>query len=144
MSWWVYLEDHTAKPYCDYGTPLDQWKPTYSYETGPCPSPCFPTVIVEHFEDGGTLRIGGTDEAELNVTYNYGGEFRKALGRGFRETLNGERAGDVLALLEKGVEILGTERSSDYWESTPGNAGAVLQRLAEWARQYPDAVFRVS
>jgi hypothetical protein len=144
MSWWVYLQDYQAKPWCDYGTPLDQWTPKYSYETEPCPEPCYPSVIVERFQDGGTQPMGGTDEAEINVTYNYGREFHQVLGADFREALSGKRASDVLALLEAGAAQLGTERSADYWEPTPGNAGAVLARLAAWARQHPDAVFRVS
>ena len=35
-------------------------------------------VEVPSFEEGGTLALGGTTEADLNVTYNYGKLFRFA------------------------------------------------------------------
>jgi hypothetical protein len=151
MSWWVYLQDHTAEPTCSYGTPPEKYKKKYPSDE-PCPEPCYPAVIVEPFEDGGTYVVGGTCEAELNVTYNYGGEFRRAWaddpnpsGSGVLvRMLDGKRAGDVIEILEHGAEVLGTDRALDYWEPTPGNAGAVLARLASWARQHPDAVFKVS
>ena len=39
---------------------------------------------------------------------------------------------------------LGTERSDDYWEATPGNAGHAALILRNWAMKHPDAVWRVS
>lgn len=151
MGWDVALQDLAAKPWCDYGTPLDQWTPQYSYETGPCPAPCYPSVEIERHAEGGTYAVGGTTEAEVSITYNYGGFFRDAmedpdpeesdiLGR----MLGGKRAGDVIPMLERAVERLGTERDPDYWKATAGNAGAMLNLLLTWARQHPDAVFKVS
>lgn len=151
MSWWVCLKDTTAEPTCDYGTPLDQWQPRYSYETEPCPEPCYPSVIVDRHAEGGIYVMGGTSEGEINVTYNYGGHFRDALhdpnpGESdvLARLLNNRRAGDVVTALEQAVARLGTARSADYWEATPGNAGYALSILLSWARQHPDAVFKVS
>jgi len=102
-------------------------------------------VEVENFTDGGTYAIGGTDRAELNITYNYGVRFREAWdGVGLKEALNDRRAGDVVVALDLAVAHLGIEPDDDYWEPTAGNAGRALARLSEWAHQHPDAVFEVS
>jgi hypothetical protein len=152
MGWDVALQDHAAKPWCDYGTPLDQWVPKYDFETEPCPEPCCPAVKVERHAEGGTYAIGGTSEAEVSITYNYGKHIREAwpedpdpeasnvLGR----MLDGKRAGDVIKTLERAVGQLGTDTDDDYWKPTPGNAGHMLNVLLGWARQHPEAVFKVS
>jgi hypothetical protein len=57
--------------------------------------------IGHHDMTGGTYIAGGTDEAWLNVTYNYGGILLRALGCPFRE-LNGRLASDTIPLLEEG------------------------------------------
>lgn len=143
MSWWVSLEDHKAPPICSFGKAAGEFAPDYPGE-GPCPEPCYPAVEVTSFEDGGTYVLGGSNEASLNVTYNYSPLYWKVWGGGLKETLDGKRAGDVIAALETGAEKLGTERYRDYWAPTDGNAGAALATLLNWARQYPDAVFRVN
>lgn len=152
MSYWVHLEDRTATPWCSYGKePSDALEREY----GVCPEPCYPAVQVEQHSEGGTYRVGGTDEAELNVTYNYGGRFREAweavggqfggIGDGTLGKMIGEkRAADVLPFLKAAVERLGTQPDADYWQPTEGNAGRALAILASWAEQHPDAVFRVS
>lgn len=100
---------------------------------------------VKEFTDGGTYTLGGSDEPDLNVTYNYSGHITAAFdGLNFREALNGKRAADVTPLLEAAVRRLGTARSSDYWEATEGNAGHALSVLLGWAKQYPEAEFYVN
>ena len=94
-------------------------------------------VEVERFTEGGTYAIGGSTDADLNVTYNYGKHFD------FRDELHGKKAADVIPLLEAKVAELGTERDRDYWNPTPGNVGYTLALLLRWAQQYPDAVFDV-
>jgi hypothetical protein len=113
------------------------------------------TVTVDHHEgDGGTYVVGGTDEAELNVTYNYARCFRIAWehagasfdGRGdgtLGEMIGEKRAADVLPALKSAVAFLGTDTFTDYWAPTLGNAGHALSILAGWAEQHPDAVFEV-
>ena len=105
---------------------------------------------VEHFEDGGTYVLGGQTNAELNITYNYGGLFRTALRDSDPDKSNvlgrlfhGKKAGDTIEMLRIAVEELGTETSNDYWEPTPGNAGKALSYLLAWAEQYPDCVWAV-
>ncbi|MDD3474441.1 MAG: hypothetical protein PHP08_00875 [Candidatus Dojkabacteria bacterium] len=101
-------------------------------------------VIVENHSEGGTYVMGGTRDAELNVTYNYSHFYYQHLnGKEGLRWLNGKKAKDVIDALEKAIRELGIERDSDYWEATEGNAGYALRILLTWARQYPDAVFEV-
>jgi hypothetical protein len=99
-------------------------------------------LYVDRFEDGGTYRVGGTDVAELNVTYNYVHHFREHLDAelGIR-WLYGKTGAGTVERLEAAVAALGTDRDQDYWCATPGNAGAALARLLAWAKQYPEGVF---
>lgn len=107
MSWWISLQENGE--FCD--VPL--------------------------FEEGGTYALGGSCEADLNVTYNYGGLFN------FRG-LDGRTGAETQAELDDAVARLGTERDMNYWAATPGNAGVACALLASWARLYPDAVWHVS
>jgi hypothetical protein len=135
MSWWVYLEDRTASPWCNFGSSAPE----------ACSKPCYPVVAVDPHEEGGTHVVGGTRDAELNVTYNYGEFFRQALdkeaGLGW---LDGKKAKDCIGRLADAVGVLGTEAGPDYWKKTPGNAGRALATLLAWANQHPEAVFRIS
>lgn len=100
--------------------------------------------IETHQRHGGTYALGGTSEAWLNITYNYSQFYRQYLDaeKGIR-VLYGKRVVESIPLIEKAIAALGTERSSDYWEPTPGNAGAALNDLLEIARMAgPDAVFQ--
>jgi hypothetical protein len=94
-------------------------------------------VPVETFTEGGTFAIGGESTATVNVTYNYARHFP------FR-ALHGRTGAETLPELEQAVEQLGTERSNDYWEPTPGNAGAAVALLRDWARQHPAATWAIS
>lgn len=114
MSWDVYLKD----------------------ENGDC-------VKIEAHSEGGTYVLGGTDDAELNVTYNYSKHFFDAMGISFSD-LNGMKSSDAILYLEKGVEKLGTQRDVDYWKASEGNSGYALSILLKWAKQYPNATFEVS
>jgi len=91
---------------------------------------------VESFEDGGTYAIGGSAEARLNVTYNYSGHFD------FR-SLHGRATTETIPEMETAVTKLGTHRHADYWQPTPGNAGAAVARLLAWARQHPGCRWEV-
>ncbi len=123
------------------------------------------SVIVNHFKEGGTQPLNGTNEADLNITYNYGWFFFHLLDKdkGLR-WLYGKKAKDCIKRLENAVKELGTNRYyrhpdgfkfnndkehdfetesmiHDYWAPTPGNAGYALNILLEWAREHPEAVF---
>lgn len=113
MSWDVTLEDENGKP-----------------------------LKVKPHTEGGTYVMGGTDDAELNVTWNYG----KYLGFGEENTfiyLDGKKASDVIDMLQSAVDKLGTDKDKDYWAVTPGNAGHTLNILLTWAKQHPNGIFRI-
>lgn len=101
-----------------------------------------PCKVPVHSE-GGTRVAGGTQYAELNVTYNYGGHIRKALHPDGLKWLNGKVAKDVIQQLENAVATLGTRMDDDYWKDTEGNAGFALSILLGWAKLHPEAVFEV-
>ena len=107
-------------------------------------------VAVEAHTEGGQYAVGGTPEASLYVTYNYGEVFRMVLADPtpgepdvLGRLLGGKTASDAIPLLERAVERCGTRQYRDYWAPTPGNAGHALNVLLGWALMHPDAVFRV-
>ena len=121
MSWWV---------------SLNSWNPETHEIGGP--------VEVERFVEGGTLMLGGSVQADLNITYNYSHYFHEALDteKGLK-WLSGRTAAETVVRLEAAVAALGTEPYTDYWEATPGNAGFALSILLAWARKNPEAVWEV-
>ena len=98
--------------------------------------------LVQKHSEGGTYVIGGTDEADMSVTWNYLGLTYEAMGIEFKSMRNLTGAQSI-PLLEKGVAALGTERSDDYWAATPGNAGAMLAVLLSWAKQHPNGRWEI-
>ena len=115
MSWWVYLNEDDA------------------------------LVKVESRSDGGTYIVGGTDQAELNITYNYSPLYHKHFNeKDGLSWLEGRTAKECIPTLEKAVSSLGVERDNDYWKATEGNAGYALSILLEWAKANPEATFSVS
>jgi hypothetical protein len=115
MSWWVYLQDASNQ-----------------------------SVSVEPHQSGGTYRIGGCGEAELNVTYNYSKWYHLALDKDTGlKWLHGKMARECIERLTVAVNQLGTKQAADYWASTRGNAGYALNILLTWARANPDAIFTV-
>ena len=111
MSWWVYLGKTKS-------------------------------VNVDSHEEGGTYCVGGTGVAELNITYNYSKHYYTFLDR--EEGLlwlHDKRAKDTISRLKKAIMYLGTTKDSDYWASTPGNAGHALNILLKWAKKHPSAKF---
>lgn len=155
MSYDVYLEDHTAASTCSFGHPErfvplgckgghapGEFCPEQKEWDGPCSVPCYPTVKVPRFTDGGTYPVGGTTEAELNITYNYGKYYWLCFEGGLR-WLHGKQAGVTIERLERAVRLLGTTQDFDYWKPTPGNCGHALNILLGWARLHPNAVWEV-
>ena len=109
---------------------------------------------VEKHSEGGTYNVEGTDEARLNVTYNYSWFYFLLLDyeKGLRWLTNRE-ADSCIRRLEETSEKLGTNQYKrrddegsyieDYWAPTPGNAGYALNILLGWAKQHPCATFFV-
>ena len=85
-----------------------------------------PKVLKELFvARGGTYAIGGSSEAWLNITYNYGKIYCELWGHGLGD-FHGMKIKEVKPKVEAGIKALGVERHNDYWKPTKGNAGAAL------------------
>jgi hypothetical protein len=117
MSWWVYLVDPKTEE---------------TFSTHP------------HTE-GGTYALGGCGETEVNITYNYSKWYYRHLDdeKGLR-WLNEKTAHQTIDRMKHAVQMLGIERSDDYWEGSSGNAGYALRILLDWAEQNPDGKWIVS
>lgn len=115
MSYWISLEGERVN---DEG----------ETSVGPLPVP--------EFQEGGTQPVGGTNEADLNVTYNYGKHFK------FRD-LDGRTGTETEAELAEVVERLGVKQDDNYWTPTEGNAGFALSILLAWARLHPTGTWGV-
>ena len=115
MSWWVSLNDS--------GNPLE----------------------VASFMDGGTYAVHGSQEADLNITWNYSPYFYNTLDaeKGIR-WMDGKTGRETLIALATAVSVLGTKQNDDYWRATKGNAGHALSILLMWAAMYPSGVWEVS
>ncbi len=92
---------------------------------------------VESFQEGGTQVIGGSNEADLNVTYNYAKHFP------FRD-LHEKKASDTLPMFDEAIARLKDDVKDDYWEPTEGNTKAALLTLRRWAKQHPDYSWNVN
>lgn len=102
-------------------------------------------VAVGSHKEGGTYAKGGTTDAEMSVTYNYSQHYLDELDRAAGlKWLDGKVAKFCVDRLGQAIHKLGDTPDHDYWKATPGNAGRALSILREWAKQHPDAVFRVS
>lgn len=93
-----------------------------------------------HHMRGGTYAIGGTTDAELNVTYNYAKHFGGLGDRGIR-SLYGSSGADSIPLMESVIAQLGDDVSDDYWEATEGNAKRALMQLVALAKMLPHGIW---
>lgn len=102
-----------------------------------------PLEVPSH-QEGGTFALGGTETAELNITYNYSPFYYKHIDKkqGLR-WLDKKRAIDTVECLKKAIKALGTVKNSDYWNDTPGNAGYALNILLSWARIHPEGIWNI-
>ncbi len=95
-----------------------------------------------HQFKGGTYALGGSDEAWLNITYNYSKFYYSTIDKekGIR-WLYGKTGEECLPVLKAAIEKLGTIQSDDYWKATSGNAGHALLGLIQFCEMRPDGVF---
>jgi len=98
-----------------------------------------------HHMRGGTYCVGGTTDAHLNVTYNYGGHFRRVIQGSGKEggirSLYGMSGAQSLPVLDSAIAQLGDDVDSDYWKPTEGNAKAALLQLRALAQMRPDGIW---
>ena len=94
--------------------------------------------------EGGTFVANGTNDCDLNITYNYSPIFYKVFPEDEgRRGLYGKTGKEAIPILEKTVKRLGTERDSSYWNATEGNAGFSLSILLGWAKDFPNGRFAI-
>lgn len=100
--------------------------------------------------EGSTYVIGGSDVAEVSLTYNYAETialaFEAKVGRkfpGMASWLRGRFAVDTIPEMEAIRSVLPDEPSdAGYWAATPGNAGHAVALLLRMARQRPSAIWK--
>lgn len=110
-----------------------------------------------HHMRGGTYAVGGTVEASLNVTYNYGPHFRRVFGdtgvelNSFDKMFGGGETGirklygitgaESIPVLESAISQLADDIDPDYWKPTEGNAKRALVQLLALAKMRPDGIW---
>jgi hypothetical protein len=90
---------------------------------------------------GGMYAVGGTNEAWLNVTYNYGDIFRQVFGEDGIRSIYGKSGAESIPMLQKAISVLKDDATNDYWEATEGNAKKALYGLLAFAQLRPDGVW---
>ncbi len=94
-----------------------------------------------HQMRGGTYAIGGTTEARLNVTYNYGSHYYRVMGEKGIRTIYGMTGRASIPVLEDAISKLGDDVDDDYWKPVEGNAKQALKHLLVLAKTKPDGVW---
>lgn len=88
-------------------------------------------------EWGGTVAIGGTREAALNITYNYSRTLYEVLPGGI-PGLKGRPVAETAGELVAAISALPLEApDEDYWKETPGNARRALVQILDIALHVP-------
>jgi len=95
----------------------------------------------DHHITGGTYALGGTKEAWINITYNYGGIFRQVLGENGIRTIYGMTGAEALPLLEKAIYQLKSDMTDNYWDATEGNAKKALLNVAALSALAPQGIW---
>jgi hypothetical protein len=95
-----------------------------------------------HQMRGGTYAIGGSNRAELNITYNYAPHFYRHLDSesGIR-SIYGKTGAETIPALESAAGKLGDDVDDDYWRPAEGNAKRALLQLIAMAKLRPDGVW---
>lgn len=124
------------------------------------------TIQLDELHDikGGTYALGGTREAWLNITWNYGEHFYRVFAprpatdfdrrtwmgphrqdedivEGIR-VIYGLTGEESIPILRAAREQLGSDATDDYWEATEGNAARALQGLIDLALMAPHGVWK--
>lgn len=94
-----------------------------------------------HQMKGGTYCIGGSQTAEINITYNYAKHFYRVMEEGGLRSIYGRTGAESIPILEAAIEALGDDVDEDYWKGTEGNAKRSLQQCLALARMRPDGVW---
>jgi hypothetical protein len=102
------------------------------------------TIIldVKHQMIGGIYQVGGSQDAWLNVTYNYSKIFYRLFGDKGIRILYGMTGKASILILAEAIKKLNPEtESSDYWAATEGNARKALSNLLKLAQLAPEGIW---
>ncbi len=94
-----------------------------------------------HEMKGGTYCCNGTNEAWLNITYNYAEHYYRLLGENGIRTIYGMTGADSIPILQAAADKLADVFSLDYWAPTEGNAKKALLQLIAIAKLRPDGIW---
>lgn len=95
-----------------------------------------------HHMRGGTYQVGGTTEANLNITYNYSKFYYELFGDKGIRFLYGKTAAETIPHLKESILLLKDDVSDNYWDATEGNAKRALMQLLALAEMRPDGIWR--
>ena len=104
----------------------------------------------KHNITGGTYVLGGTREANLNITYNYSQFYNNSLIMAYNNNiglkcLDGVSVRVGIDLVAHAVRMLEGAPSDNYWDATEGNAKAALGDLLKlFSLCSNDDIIRVS
>jgi hypothetical protein len=96
-----------------------------------------------HYLKGGTFRLGGENEARINITYNYAKFFSEFLHHdlGIRFLYGKKGRQTILPLAKTIARMEGATRTEHYWDATEGNAREALRDCLVLACLCPDGVW---
>lgn len=94
-----------------------------------------------HLMRGGTYAMGGTQEAWLNITYNYGKHYYRVFGNKGIRAIYGMTGAESIPVIKDAMAKLADDVSEDYWEGTEGNAKKALAALLAFAQMRPDGIW---
>ena len=102
------------------------------------------TLVLDepHHMTGGTYELGGSQDAHLNITYNYGEYYYRVFGEMGIRILYGMSGAESIPVLTKAIGDLGNDVNEDYWKATEGNAKRALTQLRALAYMRPDGVWQ--
>ena len=90
----------------------------------------------KHDMRGGTFALGGTNQATLNVTYNYGKHF-------YFRLLHGKTGAESILIFEREIKKLNEDVDPDYWKPTQGNVKQAIFGLRALAQLRPDGIWNI-
>jgi len=94
-----------------------------------------------HQMKGGTYAVGGTNLAELNITWNYASIYHDRFGPNGIRIIYGKTGIESIPILKKAISQLGDDVNEDYWNATEGNAKIALVHLLALAQLRPDGIW---
>lgn len=115
-----------------------------SYDISLCDPVTKETLRLDHKHQirGGTYCVGGTEELQFNITYNYAQIFQRVLGKNAIRSIYGMTGSDSIKVLKEAIEKLKDDVDENYWNPTEGNAKEALKNLVLLAEMRPDGVWK--